>query len=136
MAFPAGFLWGGATSAEQIEGAYDVDGKGLSTADMMTLAENGAPREITDAIDSAKFYPTHDAIKHYEHYAEDIALFAELGFKVYRFSMAWTRVFPNGDDAKPNQKGLDFYDKIVDLCLSYGIEPLVTIQHFDTPMGL
>ena len=62
MAFPAGFLWGGATSAEQIEGAYDVDGKGLSTADMMTLAENGAPREITDAIDSAKFYPTHDAI--------------------------------------------------------------------------
>ena len=136
MAFPENFLWGGATSAEQIEGAYNVDGKGLSTADMMTIAENGNPRQITDVIEENQYYPTHDAIKHYEHYEEDIALFAEMGFKTYRFSMAWTRIFPNGDDKTPNVQGLAFYDKIVDLCLSYGIEPLVTLQHFDTPMGL
>ena len=136
MPFPKDFLWGGATSAAQIEGAYDQAGKGLSTADVMTLATDGQPREITDGIQEQKFYPTHQAIKHYEYYAEDIALFAEMGFKVYRLSFAWTRIFPNGDDKKPNMQGLAFYDKIIDLCLSYGIEPLVTLQHFDTPLGL
>lgn len=136
MSFPKGFLWGGATSAAQIEGAYNRDGKGLSTADMMTLAESGNPREITGKIESDKFYPTHFAIDHYDRYEEDIALFAEMGFKGYRLSFAWTRIFPNGDDEVPNEKGLAFYDKVIDLCLSYGIEPLVTIQHFDTPMGL
>ena len=136
MPFPKDFLWGGATSAAQIEGAYTYAGKGLSTADMMPLATNGQPREITDTINPNKFYPTHDAIKHYEHYEEDIALFAEMGFKVYRLSFAWTRIFPNGDETIPNKEGLAFYDKIIDLCLSYNIEPLVTLQHFDTPMGL
>lgn len=136
MPFPKDFLWGGATSAAQIEGAYNLDGKGLSTADVMTLAEHGQTREITDTIESEKFYPSHEAIKHYEYYEEDIALFAEMGFKVYRLSFAWTRIFPNGDDQEPNQKGLAFYDKVIDLCLSYGIEPLVTLQHFDTPLGL
>lgn len=136
MPFPKDFLWGGATSAAQIEGAYRADGKGLSTADMMTLGEQGQPREITENIEEGKFYPSHNAIDHYHHYEKDIALFAEMGFKVYRLSFAWTRIFPNGDDAEPNEKGLEFYDKVIDLCLSYNIEPLVTLQHFDTPMGL
>lgn len=136
MVFPKNFLWGGATSAAQIEGAYNKDGKGLSTADLMTLAEEGSPREITDTVEEERFYPTHQAINHYDHFEEDIALFAEMGFKVYRLSFAWTRIFPNGYDAEPNEKGLAFYDKIIDLCLSYGIEPLVTLQHFDTPIGL
>lgn len=136
MPFPDNFLWGGATSASQIEGAYNIDGKGLSTADMMPLAEPGESRKITSEILQEVYYPTHQAINHYENYEEDIALFAEMGFNVYRFSIAWTRIFPMGDETVPNQAGLDFYDKIVDLCLSYGIEPLVTLQHFDTPMGL
>ncbi|WP_213357193.1 glycoside hydrolase family 1 protein [Enterococcus casseliflavus] len=136
MPFPKGFLWGGATSAAQIEGAYNKDGKGLSTADMMPISEHGQPRAIAQTIEKDQFYPTHEAIKHYEYYAKDIALFAEMGFKVYRLSFAWTRIFPNGDDHEVNKKGLDFYDKIIDLCLSYGIEPLVTLQHFDTPLGL
>lgn len=136
MTFPKDFLWGGATSASQIEGAYNQDGKGLSTADMMTLAKEGEGRLITDEILTTSYYPSHQAINHYERFEEDIALFAEMGFKVYRFSFAWSRLFPNGDDEQVNQAGLDFYDKVVDLCLSYGIEPLVTLQHFDTPMGL
>lgn len=136
MTFPNNFLWGGATSASQIEGGFRKEGKGLSTADMMTLAKDGEGRKITSEILSDDYYPSHQAINHFERFEEDIALFAEMGFKVYRFSIAWTRIFPNGDDAEVNQAGLDFYDKIVNLCLSYGIEPLVTLQHFDTPMGL
>lgn len=136
MTFPKDFLWGGATSAAQIEGAYREDGKGLSTADMMTLAQPGEGRKITDTILEDELYPSHQAIDHYYNYEEDIALFAEMGFKVYRLSFAWARIFPNGDDSEPNQAGLEFYDKIIDLCLEYDIEPLVTLQHFDTPMGL
>ncbi|WP_214859065.1 glycoside hydrolase family 1 protein [Exiguobacterium sp. s191] len=136
MPFPKDFLWGGATSAAQIEGAYNVDGKGLSTADVMPIRKQGELREITIEVETEKFYPTHHAIKHYEYYEEDIALFAEMGFKVYRLSFAWSRIFPNGDDLEPNEKGLAFYDKIIDLCLSYNIIPLVTLQHFDTPLGL
>lgn len=136
MTFPNGFLWGGATSASQIEGAYNRDGKGLSTADMMTLAKMDEGRQITREILEDDYYPSHQGINHYDRYEEDISLFAEMGFKVYRFSFAWSRIFPNGDDKQVNQAGLNFYDKVVDLCLSYGIEPLVTLQHFDTPMGL
>jgi len=136
MTFPKDFLWGGATSAAQIEGAYRTDGKGLSTADMMTLAKPGEGRKITETILEDEYYPSHQAIDHYHHYEEDIALFAEMGFEVYRLSFAWTRIFPNGDDSEPNQAGLDFYDRLIDFCLEYNIEPLVTLQHFDTPMGL
>ena len=136
MTFPKDFLWGGATSAAQIEGAYQTDGKGLSTADMMTLAKPGEGRRITDTLLEDEYYPSHQAIDHYHNYEEDISLFAEMGFKVYRLSFAWTRIFPNGDDSEPNQAGLDFYDKVINLCLENGIEPLVTLQHFDTPMGL
>ena len=103
---------------------------------MMTLAKPDAGRKITKTILDAEYYPSHQAINHYQNYEEDIALFAEMGFKVYRLSFAWTRIFPNGDDTEPNQAGLDFYDKIIDLCLENDIEPLVTLQHFDTPMGL
>src|SRR5699024_112132 len=94
-------------------------------------------RVISETIDEDKYYyPTHNAIDFYHHYEEDIRLFAEMGFNVYRMSIAWSRIFPNGDDAEPNQKGLAFYDKVIDLCLSYGIKPLITLSHFETPMGL
>ena len=136
MSFPDNFLWGGATAANQIEGAYLEDGKGLSTADLMVLSTHGKKREITETVEEGKYYPTHQAIDHYHRYEEDIALFAELGFKCYRLSFAWTRIFPNGDEVTPNKKGLAFYDKIINLCLSYDIEPLVTLSHFETPIGL
>ncbi|KAF1298065.1 6-phospho-beta-glucosidase [Enterococcus sp. JM4C] len=136
MGFPNDFLWGGATAANQIEGAYLTDGKGLSTADLMVLGSKGTKREITQTVENGKYYPTHQAINHYNQYEEDIALFAELGFKCYRLSFAWSRIFPQGDEQEPNQKGLLFYDKVINLCLSYGIEPLVTLSHFETPVGL
>lgn len=136
MSFPENFLWGGATAANQIEGAYREGGKGLSTADLMVASEHGKKREITQKVEDGKFYPTHEAIDHYHHYEEDIALFAEMGFKCYRLSFAWSRIFPNGDDKQPNKEGLAFYDRIIDLCLSYGIIPLVTLSHFETPLGL
>ncbi|WP_099353708.1 glycoside hydrolase family 1 protein [Fredinandcohnia onubensis] len=136
MGFPKDFLWGGATAANQIEGAYVTDGKGLSTADIMTVSEHGVPRQITDGVIEGKYYPSHNAIDHYHRFEEDIALFAEMGFKSYRMSIAWSRIFPNGDDQEPNEKGLQFYDDIFDTCEKYGIEPIVTISHFETPLGL
>ena len=136
MGFPDNFLWGGATAANQIEGAYLEDGKGLSTADMMTAGSPTLKRDITAVIEPDRYYPTHEAIDHYHRFEEDIALFAEMGFKCYRFSIAWSRIFPQGDEAEPNAKGLAFYDKLIDLCLENGIEPLVTISHFENPIGL
>ena len=137
MAFPEGFLWGGATAANQCEGAYDVDGKGLSTADVMSLGGRGVARQVTrDGIEPGLFYPSHTAIDHYHHMAEDIALFGEMGWKCYRFSIAWTRIFPTGDEAEPNEAGLAFYDRLFDELERWGIEPLVTISHFETPLGL
>ena len=136
MAFPKGFLWGGATAANQCEGAYDVDGKGLSTADVMTAGAHGVKRRITPELEPGTYYPSHTAIDHYHHYKEDIALFAELGFTCYRFSVNWTRIFPEGDETEPNEAGLAFYDRILDELERYGIEPLVTISHFETPLGL
>ncbi|HZH60340.1 MAG TPA: family 1 glycosylhydrolase [Metabacillus sp.] len=134
--FPEGFLWGGATAANQCEGAYLEGGKGLSTADVMTASTHGVPREITKEIDETKYYPSHRAIEHYHHFKEDISLFAEMGFKCYRFSINWTRIFPNGDEGVPNEQGLKHYDEVIDTCLQYGIEPLVTLSHFETPLGL
>ena len=130
MSFPKNFLWGGATAANQFEGAYDEDGKGLSIQDVLPKGF-GARTEV----------PTSDNLKlkgidHYHRYKEDIALFAEMGFKVYRFSIAWSRIFPNGDDEIPNEKGLEFYDNIISECEKYGIEPLVTISHYETPLAL
>lgn len=138
--FPENFLWGGATAANQCEGGYRSGGKGLSPVDILPNAKNGRAEALakpTKAIEKEyAFYPSHLAIDHYHRYQEDLALFAELGFKVYRFSISWARLFPMGDESKPNEEGLRFYEKLVDECLKYGIEPLVTINHFDTPVGL
>ena len=134
--FPKDFLWGGATAANQIEGAYLENGKGLSTADVMTLGSHEKKRCITNSIEKNEYYPSHNAIDFYHHYKEDIALFAEMGFKVYRMSINWTRIFPNGDELTPNGEGLKFYDAILDELEKYHIMPLVTISHFETPLGL
>ena len=134
--FPKDFLWGGATAANQIEGAYLENGKGLSTADVMTLGSHERKRRITKSVEENEYYPSHNAIDFYHHYKEDIALFAEMGFKVYRMSINWTRIFPNGDELTPNEEGLKFYDAILDELEKYHIIPLVTISHFETPLGL
>ena len=138
--FPKGFLWGGATAANQCEGAWQADGKGLATVDVTPFGPDRFPvatgyMEML-GCDDAHFYPSHEAIDLYHHYKEDIALFAEMGFKCFRLSIAWTRILPNGDDAQPNEAGLAFYDSIFDECHKYGIEPLVTIQHYDVPLYL
>ena len=133
---PKDFLWGGATAANQIEGAYLEDGKGLSIADVERGAEVGVPRVIDDTVQSDVYYPSHEAIDFYHHYKEDIALFAEMGFKCYRMSIAWTRIFPNGDDEQPNEAGLQFYDNVFDELHKYGIEPIVTLHHYEMPLHL
>lgn len=134
--FPNDFLWGGATAASQCEGAYLEGGKGLSTLDFMTNGSNEVPRRITKYIDKSKFYPSHKAIDFFHHYQEDIKLFGEMGFKVYRMQIQWSRIFPNGDDDFPNQEGLDFYHRVFKECHRYNIEPLVTISHYDIPYNL
>ena len=130
------FLWGGAVAANQCEGAYLEDGKGLSTADCFTAGAHGVPREYTDGVVEGKYYPNHIAIDFYHRYKEDIKLFAEMGFKCFRTSIAWSRIFPNGDDETPNEKGLKFYDDLFDELLKYNIEPVVTLSHYETPYNL
>ena len=134
--FPKHFLWGGATAANQIEGGWNLDGKGPSIADHTRAGSIYKPRVFDLEIQESKHYPSHDAIGHYHYYEEDIRLFSEMGFKVYRMSIAWSRIFPNGNEKSPNEDGLKFYDKIFDLCLKYNIQPLVTLSHFEIPMGL
>lgn len=136
MGFSKNFLWGGAVAAHQVEGAWDVDGKGPSLADVMTAGANGVAREITDGVIEGKNYPNHKAIDFYHRYKEDIALFAELGLKCFRTSIAWSRIFPNGDEEKPNEAGLQFYDDLFDELLKYDIEPVVTLSHFEMPYHL
>ena len=133
---PDNFLWGGAVAAHQLEGGWKEGGKGLSVADVMTAGRHGVPREITDGVVEGKYYPNHEAIDFYHHYKEDIALFAEMGFKCFRTSIAWTRIFPNGDELEPNEEGLKFYDDLFDECLKYGIEPVITLSHFELPYHL
>ena len=134
--FPKDFLWGGAVAAHQLEGGWDQGGKGISIADVMTAGGNGIPRRITDGIIEGENYPNHEGIDFYHHYREDIKLFGEMGFKAFRTSIAWTRIFPNGDDAEPNEEGLAFYDDMFDACHEYGIEPVITLQHFEMPYHL
>ena len=129
--FNEGFLWGGAIAANQCEGAYNEDGKGLSIQDIM-------PHGVVGAISDG---PVEENLKlvgidFYHRYKEDIKLFAEMGFKTLRFSIAWSRIFPNGDEETPNELGLKFYDNVIDECLKYGIEPLVTLSHYETPLHL
>lgn len=130
------FLWGGAVAAHQVEGAYQAGGKGLSIADVMTNGSRTCAREITDGIVDGKYYPNHEGIHFYDHYKEDIALFAEMGFKCFRTSIAWSRIFPNGDEEQPNEEGLKFYDSLFDELLKYNIEPIITLSHFEMPYGL
>ena len=129
--FPDGFLWGGAVAANQYEGAYDADGKGLSIQDVMPKGIMAPPTE-EPTPDNLKL----EGIDFYHRYATDIALFAEMGFKVFRFSIAWSRIFPNGDEIEPNEAGLAFYDRVLDELEKHGIEPLVTLSHYETPLHL
>jgi len=163
MAFKKDFLWGGATAANQFEGGFDEGGKGLSTADVMTAGTYDTPRHITwrnpktgetgfsdlklgateavpegaeAAILDGEYYPSHVASDFYHHYKEDIKLMADVGYKTYRMSINWSRIFPNGDDEEPNEKGLEFYDQVFDELNKYHIEPLVTLSHYETPLNL
>ncbi len=131
MSFPKNFLWGGAIAANQCEGAYAEGGKGLSIQDVMPKGVMGPITEEPTA-DNLKL----TGIDFYHRYPEDIRLFAEMGFKVLRMSIAWSRIFPHGDEEQPNEEGLAFYDKVFDTCLSYGIEPMVTLSHYETPLHL
>ena len=131
--FPEGFYWGGATAANQFEGAWNVDGRGPSVDDHFLGGSYKEPRQITIDIDPNRFYPNHDGIDFYHHYEEDIALFAEMGFTMFRMSISWSRIFPNGDDAEPNEAGLAFYDRVFDCLRAHNIEPLVTLSHYEMP---
>lgn len=146
--FPENFLWGGATAANQLEGAFLEDGRGWSTADTakylgkaarsaVSLTEPMTKAMVEAAMnDKEGHYPKRHGIDFYHHYKEDIALFVEMGFKTFRLSISWPRIFPNGDDKEPNEAGLKFYDGVIDECLKYGIEPLVTISHYEFPLAL
>ncbi|QLG40259.1 family 1 glycosylhydrolase [Paenibacillus sp. E222] len=149
QAFPAGFLWGGATAANQLEGAFDADGKGLSTSDMAPFVpkelRNG--KDFTFDVNSVEleeflggntdvYFPKRNGVDFYHRYKEDIAMFAEMGFKVLRISMAWTRIFPTGEEEVPNEAGLAFYDNVLEELLKHNIEPLVTISHYEMPVHL
>lgn len=133
---PKNFLWGGAVAAHQVEGAWNEDGKGVSIADVLTGGAHGVPRKITDGVQTGHYYPNHTAVDFYHRYKEDIALFAEMGFRCFRTSISWTRIFPNGDDPIPNEAGLRFYDNLFDELLKHGIEPVVTLSHFEMPYHL
>lgn len=130
------FLWGGAVAANQYEGAWNVAGKGLSVADVMTKGSAKKPREVIAGIIPGKEYPNHLGIDFYHHYKVEIKLFTELGFKCFRLSIAWSRVFPKGDEEKPNEAGLRFYDDVFAECLKYHIQPVVTLSHFEMPYYL
>jgi 6-phospho-beta-glucosidase len=130
------FLWGGAVAANQVEGGWNKGGKGISVIDVMTAGAPGVEREITDGIIPGVYYPSHEASDFYSRYKEDIELFHEMGFRCFRTSIAWTRIFPNGDEEEPNEEGLKFYDEMFDTCLQYGIQPVVTISHFEMPYHL
>lgn len=140
MAFRKDFLWGGATAANQCEGAYNVDGRGLANVDVAPhgperYAVVSGQRKMLD-FEDGYYYPAQTGIDFYHHYKEDIALFAEMGFKTFRMSLAWTRIFPNGDETEPSEAGLAFYEDVFRECQAHGIEPLVTITHFDCPIHL
>lgn len=138
--FPENFLWGGATAANQCEGAWNEEGRGLANVDLAPTGSDrravltGEKKMLT--FDDEHYYPAKEGIDMYHRYKEDIRLFGEMGFKVYRMSIAWTRILPMGDEEEPNEKGLQFYEDLFNECHKYGIEPLVTISHFDCPMHL
>ena len=133
---PENFLWGGASAANQFEGGYNEGGKGLSVADCLTAGSKEKRRKFTDGIVEGEYYPAHVATDFYHHYKEDIKMFAEMGYKAFRTSIAWSRIYPEGDELEPNEEGLKFYDDVFDELLKYGIEPVITLTHYETPMGI
>ncbi len=136
VAFKEGFLWGGATAANQFEGGWDQGGKGPSVPDHMRGGTVDIPRTWDYEIDPDVYYPSHNAVDFYHHYAEDIALYGEMGFRCFRLSINWARIYPTGMEEEPNQEGLDFYHRVFAECAKYGIQPLVTIHHYELPWGL
>ena len=132
----ASFLWGGAVAAHQVEGGWRDGGKGINVSDIMTVGSHASPRKITPVIDENEFYPNHEAIDFYHRYKEDIALFKEMGFKCFRTSILWARIFPQGDEEQPNEAGLKFYDDLFDELLKNDIQPVITLSHFEMPYGL
>ena len=162
MSFPKGFLWGGATAANQYEGGWNEGGRGPALTDYTTGGSVKESRKVTwidrngvgHATNQVPFddslpeegahyatldgylYPNREATDFYHHYKEDIALFGEMGFKVFRMSVSWSRIYPHGDDVEPNQEGLAFYRDVFQELKAQGIEPLVTIHHFDTPLSM
>ncbi len=157
--FPKDFYWGGATAANQCEGAWNIDGRGPARTDVTTGGTLHEPRYVTYimpdgttgkfsqfggikpkgaklAVVDGYLYPNHDGIDFYHHYKEDIAMFAEMGFKMFRMSISWSRIFPKGIEEEPNQKGIEFYRDVFKELRKYNIEPLVTISHYDTPLYL
>ncbi|MGG7078547.1 6-phospho-beta-glucosidase [Clostridium sardiniense] len=133
---PEGFLWGGAVAAHQLEGGWNEGGKGVSIADVMTAGSHTVKRKITDGVEEGYYYPNHKGNDFYNHYKEDIKMFAEMGFKCFRTSIAWTRIFPTGEEEIPNEEGLKFYDDMFDELLKYNIEPVITLSHFEIPYNL
>ncbi|WP_270325377.1 glycoside hydrolase family 1 protein [[Eubacterium] hominis] len=134
--FPNNFLWGASTAANQIEGAWQEDGKGISVMDTLASDFTKGMRIEVDSPFEERYYSSHKAIDFYHHYKEDIKMMAEMGLKAYRMSIAWTRIYPNGNDAAPNQKGLTYYHNIFKECKKYNIEPVVTISHYEPPYEL
>ncbi|MEB6122633.1 6-phospho-beta-glucosidase [Mammaliicoccus sciuri] len=137
--FPENFLWGGAIAANQTEGAWDKDGRGISNID---LIPHGTKRQDIKLgykkgeLNQNEYYPSHTGIDFYHHYKEDIALLAEMGLKVFRTSISWSRIYPNGDEEMPNQAGINYYKDLFKACKQHGMELLVTLAHFDIPMSI
>lgn len=134
--FPEDFLWGGAQSANQSEGAWLEGGKGTTLQDYVKGGSLDEGRVFTPQIEKAAYYPSHMAVDFYHRYKEDIALIAQMGFRCFRMSISWARIFPTGEEKEPNQKGLDFYDKVFAECEKYHIIPIVTLCHFDMPWSI
>ena len=138
--FKDNFLWGGSLAANQCEGAFDVDGRGLDLMDVIPGGKEARKAAYASPLDymdeNIAYAPNRTAIDFYHHYKEDIALFAKMGFKCLRISINWTRLFPNGDELEPNQKGLEFYDNVINELIKNGIEPLITLNHFNVPLHL
>lgn len=134
--FPKDFLWGGAVAANQCEGAWNEDGKGISITDTFSSGSHIERRKLVYPLRDDVFYPNHDGVDFYHRYEEDIRLMGEAGFKAFRLSISWTRIFPTGEEDQPNPKGLAFYKDVFRELRKYNIEPVVTMLHFDTPYAL
>lgn len=134
--FPSDFLWGGSIAAHQCEGAWREGGRGMGIMDLVSSGSVDVPRHISSDLEAGYTYPSHDGIDFYHRYQGDVALFAEMGFKALRISVDWARIFPEGDDAEPNQDGLDYYSDLVDDLIAHGIEPIVTLYHFEMPLAV